>query len=220
MEGPYVATTANAAGYNPPAEYLTPGIANQMTASLPPFPTLWINEVQADHFGGLLDNNNEPDPWIELHNSGSNSVSLDGLYLSSTYTNLASWAFPPGYSLGPNQFLVVFCDGHPAQSTGNQLHTNFRLPPTSGSVALSRLYASQPQVLDYVNYAGLVSSNGYGAIPDGQPFDRQELYYVTPGGPNDGRTAVDVLAQNLIVSELMYDPLPFGGISGDALEFM
>ncbi len=177
------------ARYAPPAKYLTPGMTNQMTASLPAFPALWINEVQADHSGGLLDNANQPDPWIEIYNSGSNSVSLNGLYLSGNYTNLTNWAFPSGYSLGPTQFLVVFCDGQPAQSTGNQLHTSFRLPPASGSVALSRLYNSQPQVLDYVNYAGLNSSNAYGSFPDGQPFDRQEFFYVTPGGTNDGRSA-------------------------------
>jgi hypothetical protein len=150
---------------------------------------LWINEVQADHLTGLLDNNNERDPWIELYNGGPNAVSLDGLYLSSAYTNLTNWAFPSGHSIGPNQFMVIFSDGQAAQTAGAELHTQFRLPQAAGSVVLSRLHNNQPQVLDYVNYTGLNPSNSFGSFPDGQPFDRQQFYYVTPGAPNDGRSA-------------------------------
>ncbi len=174
---------------SPATNYASPGAANQFAASLPAFPTLWINEVQAEHAGGLLDNNSEPDPWIELYNPGANAVSLDGLYLSGNYTNLTNWAFPPGYSLGPTQFMVLFCDGQPGQTVSTQLHTSFRLPPGSGTVALSRLYNGQPQALDYVNYTGLNPSNSLGSFPDGQPFDRQAFFYVTPGGANDGRSA-------------------------------
>ncbi len=104
-----------------------------------------------------------------------------GLFLSDSYTNLTNWAFPAGSSIGPTQFLVVFCDGHPAQTSVTEYHTSFRLPAASGSVALSRLYNNAPQVLDYVNYAGLHSDRSYGSFPDGQPFDRQEFFYVTPG---------------------------------------
>src|SRR5205823_3503101 len=104
------------------------------------------------------------------------------------YTNLTNWAFPAGYSVGPTQFMLVFCDGQPGQTTVGQLHTSFRLPPVSGSIALSRLYTNVPQVVDYVNYAGLHADHSYGSFPDGQPFDRQEFFYVTPGGTNDGRS--------------------------------
>jgi hypothetical protein len=156
---------------------------------LPAFPSLWINEIQADHSTGLRDNNNELDPWIEIFNSGSNAVSFDGLFLSSSYTNLTNWSFPAGYSIAPTQFLVIFCDAQPAQAVSTQLHTGFRLPAISGSIALSRLYNGQPQVVDYVNYQGLNSSNSYGSFPDGQPFERKPFYFVTPRGTNDGRSA-------------------------------
>src|SRR6185503_2850473 len=64
-----------------------------------------------------------------------------------------------------------------------------RLPSASGSVALSRLFTNAPQVMDFVNYTGLHSDRSYGSFPDGQPFDRQEFFYVTPRGTNDGRAA-------------------------------
>ncbi|HTD68184.1 MAG TPA: lamin tail domain-containing protein, partial [Candidatus Limnocylindria bacterium] len=168
---------------------ISPGSSNVLSATLAPFQPLWINEVQAENLTGLLDNSGERDPWIEIYNTSANTVSLDGLFLTSTYTNYTNWAFPAGSSIGPTQFLVVFCDGQPLQTSGANYHTSFRLPAASGGVALSRISNNTTQVLDYVNYAGLPGDRSYGSFPDGQPFDRQEFFYVTPRGTNDGSSA-------------------------------
>jgi hypothetical protein len=174
---------------SPATNFITPGTNNFVVAALPPFPTLWINEVQPENVGGILDSAGQREPWVEIYNSGTNAVSLDGLYLSTNYASLTSWAFPAGHMISPGEFMVVFCDAQPGQTTNNELHTSFRLPAISGSVALSRLHEGQPQVVDYVNYAGLHSDRSYGSFPDGQPFDRQEFFYVTPGGTNNGTAA-------------------------------
>ena len=171
------------------SNYFSPGSNNQFTASLPIFEPLWINELQAENLTGLLDHHGEREPWIEIYNTSTNTVSLEGLYLTHTYTNYTNWVFPPGSSIGPTQFLVVICDGEPAETTNTEYHTSFRLPGGSGGVALSRLYTNAPQVLDYVNYQSLPADRSYGSYPDGQPFDRQQFFYVTPGGTNDGRSA-------------------------------
>ncbi len=178
----YIAAMKIADGTNS----LTPGTANNNTVILPEFQNLWINEVQADNFSGILDSASQHEPWVEIYNAGTNTVSLDGLYLSPSYANLTNWAFPAGHSLTGGQFLVVFCDGDPEQTTGSELHTSFELPSSSGSIALSRLYNNAPQVLDYLNYNGLHADYSYGSFPDGQPFDRQEFFYVTPSGTNNG----------------------------------
>jgi hypothetical protein len=167
----------------------SPGSNNLLSIALPAFPPLWINEVQADNVTGILDSYGQREPWVEIYNTSTNTVSLDGLYLTHTYTNYTNWAFPAGSSIGPTQFLVVFCDGQPLQTSNTEYHTSFRLPSASGSVALSRLFTNAPQVMDYVNYSGLHADRSYGSLPDGQPFDRQEFFYVTPRGTNDGRAA-------------------------------
>src|SRR6185369_5186981 len=59
----------------------TPGAANSFSALLPPFPSLWLNEVQANNVTGPLDNFGEHDPWVELYNPGTNALSLAGYYL-------------------------------------------------------------------------------------------------------------------------------------------
>ena len=187
----------------------SPGVANQWVTNFTTFEPLWINEVQAENLTGPLDNQGEREPWIEIYNTSTNTVSLEGLYLTHTFTNYTNWVFPPGSSIGPTQFLVVICDGEPGETAGSEYHTSFRLNAASGQVALSRLYTNAPQVLDYLHYAGLHADKSYGSFPDGQPFDRQEFYYVTPAGTNDGRSAPLVvfinewMAQN---SSVLADP--------------
>src|SRR5205085_2351168 len=207
----YVPAMVVSAGTNS----LSPGATNQNVTALAAFPTLWINEVQADNLTGILDNNAQHEPWIEIYNSSANTVSLDGLYLSSTYTNLTNWAFPAGHSLTGHQFLVVFCDGQPGQTAGSELHTSFRLPSGSGSIALSRIHSNGPvaingpQVIDYVNYSGLPGNRSYGSYPDGQSFDRREFFYVTAAGTNDGRSApLNVFINEWMAGNATYLPDP------------
>jgi len=167
----------------------TPAASNSIVASLPPYPLLWINEVQADNLTGITDSAGQHDPWLELYNPGTNALSLDNFYLANNYLNLAQWAFPSGLVVNAGEFKVIFADGDINQTTGSEWHTGFRLSSGTGSIALSRLYNGQPQVLDYLNYTSVTPDRSYGSFPDGQPFDRQEFYYVTPGATNKGTSA-------------------------------
>ena len=38
-------------------------------------------------------------------------MSLSGLYLANTYTNLTDWAFPADAVINPGEFKVIFADG-------------------------------------------------------------------------------------------------------------
>ncbi|HWV99717.1 MAG TPA: lamin tail domain-containing protein [Candidatus Acidoferrum sp.] len=177
----------NWAGSFPPAA-LSPGTTNTALASLPSFPPLWLNELQADNLTGITNSAGQHTPWVELYNPSTNIVSLSGLYLANDYSNLTAWAFPAGASINPGEFKVIFADSQTNLSTLAELHTSFTLQSGSGSLALSRLYNSQPQVLDYIDYANLGLNHSLGSFPDGQCFYRQEFLHVTPGSANDGTT--------------------------------
>src|SRR6202034_3451385 len=112
------------------------------------------------------------------------TVTLTGLFLDTNYTDLTNWAFPSGVVINPGQFLVVFADDQTNLSTLTELHAGFTLSPGNGSVALSRIYNGQPQVLDYVNYTSLPPDWSYGSLPDGQSFVREQFYSPTPGASN------------------------------------
>jgi hypothetical protein len=172
----------------------TPGMANSVATNLPPFPTLWLNEVQAENVTGPTDNAGEHDPWAELYNAGTNTISLNGFYLGTNYPSATNWAFPSDASIAPGQFLVVWLDGQSAQSTGAVLHTGFRLDSGDGKLALARIVNNKPQIVDYLNYLPLPANRSYGDFPDGQPFYRQRMFYTTPGGSNN------VLASPITVS--------------------
>ena len=165
--------------------FSTPGANNAVAMTLPPYPQLWLSEVQPENVNTIVDNFGDNDPWIELYNGTSAAMNLEGFYLANNYTNLAQWAFPAGAIINPGQYLLVWADGEPGESVAGNLHTSFRLNPTNGSVALSRLVSSAPQVVDYLNYRNVGTNRSYGAFPPGQGSFRQVLYFPTPGLTNN-----------------------------------
>src|SRR6267154_3512076 len=49
----------------------TPGKTNSVSAVLPPFPTVWLNELQAENLTKPTDNFGKHDPWVEIYNVGT-----------------------------------------------------------------------------------------------------------------------------------------------------
>jgi len=163
----------------------TPDAGNSVAATLPAFPGVWLNELQAVNVTGPTNNAGAHVSWVELYNAGTNSLSLAGLYLSDNYTNLTRWAFPTNSTIPANGFLVVWCDGQTNQTTTNMPHAGFSLAAGTGSVALSRLInGNVPQIVDYLDYTSLPANWSYGDFPDGQPFYRQTMFAATPGAAN------------------------------------
>jgi hypothetical protein len=171
----------------------SPGIANPVQAVLPPFPPLWLNELQPDNIAGITNRAGQHVPWLELYNPSTNVVSLDGLFLATDYARLTEWAFPTGALIRAGEFRIVFADGQTNLSGSDEWHASFQLTAGSGSLALSSMDTNgQPLVLDYINYTNVGPNHSYGSAPDGQSFKRQEFFFATPGGTNNIRTALPV----------------------------
>lgn len=164
----------------------TPGTRNATAGTVTPYADLWLNEVGPFNTQGPIDPQGERDPWLELYNAGQQSVSLAGYYLSDSYTNLTAWAFPANSVLQPGERRLVWLDGDADDTTSQQWHTSFRAQPADGSIALSRLVAGKPQIIDYLNYDGIKADESYGSVPDGQPFFRLVMSFPTPGTTNNG----------------------------------
>lgn len=162
----------------------TPAAPNATRASLPPFPWLWLNEVQPNNPNGPAPRSGHPEPWIELYHAGLDPLSLDGCFLADNYTNLLQSPFPAGLTLPPGGFLIVWADGRFLDSEPGECHTTFRLPPTVGTVVLTRLWDGVPQILDYLNYPDVPPGSTYGAYPDGQASAREIFAQATPGATN------------------------------------
>lgn len=181
-----LALEANFGGSSSSLALATPGTANSVAVTLPAFPRVWLNEAQADNLTGPLDNFGQREPWVELYNAGMNALNLGGYFLSDNYTNLAQWSFPSNVSVPAGGFLVVWCDNQTNQTAAGVPHANFRLVSGNGRVALSRFVSGTNQIVDYLTYTSLPSNWSYGDLPDGQPFYRGNMFFVTPGGTNNG----------------------------------
>ncbi|MFZ9854529.1 MAG: lamin tail domain-containing protein, partial [Limisphaerales bacterium] len=184
---------------------MTPGAANSVRASLPAFPTVWINEVVPNPPLGVVDNLGQRAPFVELANTGEEEADLSGLSLADSILGLRSWAFPQGTKIPSKGFLRVWLDGQADQTVLGHLHASWMAEASTGSVFLTRLQGSPaaPVVLDWVGYDRLSPERGFGSIPDGDPEARRLLYVPTPGAPNDPSvptlavTVNEFMAQNL-----------------------
>ncbi|MDB6037251.1 MAG: hypothetical protein JWM99_1092, partial [Verrucomicrobiales bacterium] len=169
----------------------TPGAINNVAATLAEYPSIWINELLPNNQSNIVDGRGEHEPWIELINTGSTAADLTGWWLTDTYANLNRWSFPNGANVPANGFLLVFADGQSIDSTSSELHANFRLPQSNGSLALVRPQTAGSGVVDYLDYGIVPADESIDSAPDGQSFIRKLSTQPTPGALNLFETIVE-----------------------------
>ncbi|PYK02366.1 MAG: hypothetical protein DME23_01735 [Verrucomicrobia bacterium] len=94
-----------------------------------------ISEFMAVNNTTLTDQDGQYSDWIEIYNSGADTVDLDGWYLTDSSTDLTKWRFP-ATDLFPDSYLVVFASGKDRAVSGAELHTNFKLNGSGDYLAL------------------------------------------------------------------------------------
>jgi spore coat protein CotH len=120
-----------------------------------------LNELCAINTSVWTDAQGEFEDWIELHNNSSNTISLEGYYLSDDNSNLTKWMFP-NVSIPSNGYLIVWADNDILDAG---LHAGFKLSAAGEAVFLSD---SLGNLIDEVAFG--VQSAGvttYGRIPNG-----------------------------------------------------
>jgi hypothetical protein len=165
----------------------TPGQPNSVRASLAPFAPVFLNEVLAVNANGSADSAGEREPWVELYNAGQAPVSLDGCFLSDSHLTLNRWGFPPGASIAPGEFKVIWLDNESGETIGSEWHANFRLG-VPGTLVLARAQEGQHAILDYVSFGAAAADVSFGSMPDGQLNDRSAMS-PTPGAANSALQA-------------------------------
>jgi hypothetical protein len=69
-----------------------------------------INEGSNKNYLSIHDENQTYPDWIELYNSGTDTVNLAGYSLTDDLDDPSQWVFP-NISLAPGEFRIVFCSG-------------------------------------------------------------------------------------------------------------
>ena len=96
---------------------------------------VFISEFLASNSGGLADEDGATPDWIEVFNSGTTNVNLNGWFLTDSAANLTKWRFP-AINLAPNGFVIVFASGKNRAVPGAPLHANFSLSASGEYLAL------------------------------------------------------------------------------------
>lgn len=117
--------------------------------------------------------------WVELYNAGSTAVNLKGWGITDDTEKPLKWKFPD-VTIGPGEYLVVYCSGLD-KTSGGELHASFRL-------------SSKGEVLGLTDNTGkIVDHLCAGNVPSNMSFGRQLgstgfFYFPNPslGSANSG----------------------------------
>lgn len=143
------------------------------------FSQLLINEFQPSNQQTIADEDGSYEDWIELFNSGSTDISLNGYGLTDN-SNPFKWTFPDTL-IRSGEYMLIFASGKNRRIPGKTLHTNFKIS-NSGEIIL--LCNSSGITLDFFNPGSLPSDISFGRYPDGAA-DKYYFVSCTPGKAND-----------------------------------
>lgn len=145
-----------------------------------------LNEVLARNVAAVTHLDRAPD-YVELFNPTASAFSLAGMSLSVDSASPGEWTFPPGASLAPNGYLVIWCDNtRPASTNFGDYNTGRALNGNSGG---AYLFNTAGQLVNSVEYGFQVSDRSIGLVGGVWRL----LAAPTPGAANG---AVSALAAN------------------------
>ena len=135
-----------------------------------------ISEIAPKNDVGLTDAFGQTSDWIELRNTSSKAVSLNGYKLSDDVNSPYAWTFPD-VTVGAGEYIYVFCTGRDEVADG-EIHTGFSLSAKSGAVILSR---PDGGTVDRVEYSDVETDESYMRDDNGIFISTQ---WQTPGFEN------------------------------------
>jgi hypothetical protein len=142
--------------------------------------TLQINEFGAKNVSIVSDNFNEYDDWIEIHNISSQSINLNGYYLTDDFQDKSKCkltATGSELTIPSNGFILLWADKETTQGTN---HLSFKLSSSAGQIGI---YSPGIVCIDTVTY-----QQQYADISQGRDIGNSSLWKFysspTPGSSN------------------------------------
>lgn len=97
--------------------------------------SLIINEFQTLNNTTVADEDTTYSDWVELYNSSSATMNLEGWSLTDRAKEPKKWVFP-AVQLNAGAYLIVFTSNKDRSIVGQPLHTNFKLSGDEGYLGL------------------------------------------------------------------------------------
>jgi len=124
-----------------------------------------ISEFLAINQSTVADEDGEFTDWIEVFNSGSEALNLNGYWLTDDANDLTGWRLPDS-AIAPGGYQIVFASGKDRADANSELHTDFKL---DGDGEYLALIAPDGQTVVHEfspAYPPQVADVSYGASPD------------------------------------------------------
>lgn len=121
---------------------------------------LVINEFMADNETAVADQDGEYDDWIEFYNNGSETINLNGYFLSDDFAEPDKWVFPDTV-INAGEYLIVWADKDEEQ-TG--LHADIKLSANGEMIIISN---ENMNVIDQVVFGPQIPDTTTGRYPNG-----------------------------------------------------
>ncbi len=172
---------------------------------------LLITEVMPSNKTTLADNTGVYSDYVEIYNSGSEAVNLNGYGLSDDPAGVLDWKFPD-VTIEPGAYLYVFASGADTNGTDIEkgaIHTNFRISSYRETIVLS---TPTGLLIDQVAVSELGADQAYARVADenGAYGDTWEVTsQPTPGYANTDEGYTLFLEANpialgpVVISEVM-----------------
>ncbi len=157
-----------------------------------------INEVITSNSSINTDDDGSYQDWIELYNSGTQSLDLNGYGLTDDSSDPFKWTFPE-ISLSPGMHLLIWCSDKNRSDPMAPLHTNFKISSDGETISLT---APDGTLEDEFDPVQIPQNSSYGRSPSGNSV-LTVFTIPTPGFENGFGTATGVL-----------DPPGFSSVSG------
>jgi len=142
-----------------------------------------INEfsIKSTIDDGILDPDGNASDWVELYNWGSDTISLDGYFISDSYSEPRRKPLPPT-NIPPKNYLVLW--GGKGESTP-ELHLNFNFSQNDDGILI---FTETGELVSSVIFDEIVTDpfKPYGCFPDGTQNWIEELH-PTPLTANRGK---------------------------------
>lgn len=107
----------------------------QMTAEIHGSSVLQFSELMPSNGSALMDESGEYPDWIELTNTGSSPIDVEGFIIAKETDTTRQFVFPD-MTLAPGEYVVIFCDNTLANTAGGEFHAPFKLSAAGDTVML------------------------------------------------------------------------------------
>ncbi|MBN2214333.1 MAG: lamin tail domain-containing protein [Bacteroidales bacterium] len=97
--------------------------------------TLRINEFMALNQTTLTDEDGEYSDWIEIYNPTTEAINLFGWSVTDDKSLPKKWVFPD-ITINQDEYMVLFASGKDRNTSGSELHANFKLSGDGEYLAL------------------------------------------------------------------------------------